>query len=75
MVEPNAIPIPKNAAMVDEAISFSRACTDLSKRNDTVECGNRWYFVLGTYFGAQIIAIFARYPLLNAKTLINMMKM
>lgn len=52
-VDPNAVPSPKNAAIDEEAISFSR---------------------LWTVFGAQISAILARYPLLNAKNTINMMK-
>lgn len=32
MVEPNAKPMPKNAAIIDEAISFSRLCTDLGEK-------------------------------------------
>lgn len=39
MVDPNAKPIPKKAAIVDEAISFSLLCTDL-KRMIFVKCGN-----------------------------------
>lgn len=41
MVDPNAKPMPKKAAIVDEAISFSLLCTDLNQII-FVRCGNQF---------------------------------
>lgn len=99
--EPKAVPIPRNAAIIDEAISLSRLCTALQtkfkllinknyqKRKNVnglvivlfkkvswteFEMKNGEYLKTA-YFGAQIMARLAKYPLEKAKKHIKMMNM
>lgn len=60
--EPKARPIPKNAAIIDDAISFSWLLTDLKrgKGKKVILVVLIWKFDFETYFGAQIMAILAK---------------
>lgn len=67
-VDPNAVPRPKNAAIDDDAISFSRLCTVLQNKTNknqinllsNVNIEYRMYSDHLSYFGAQISAKLAK---------------
>lgn len=73
IIEPNASPMLRHAAIIEDAISFSCCMTHLIKYTTILHTSNR-QCCGHTYLGTIFRRILVRYPLLKANVIIIKMK-